>query len=572
MALDLIRDHVLSMERSSGQLRTTCPACTPSRKKKREKSLSIRFDGDVAIFNCFHCEEKGAVSLVDEVVTGPVPEPSVSLVESGLSEAQLEWFETRGITSGTTSRCNLTRGSIYIGNRSGRVLCIGFPYENADGTSATKWRDRHKNWSQTGAARSLWRINQWDSGDLVITEGEVDALSFEEIDVFATSVPNGAPSQRSVGANGSDVKYSYLWDAKDQIEKASRIILALDADEPGRILSEEIARRVGKGRCWKLQYPDGCKDANDVLVGYGPEKLREVLVDATPWPVSGLRDVSEYRSEILSLHDKGFESGMALGIPELDEIFRVCPQTLTICTGIPGVGKSAFLSWVSVELARKFNAPVAVLSAETPPVIHLLQASAIHQKKPYKGSAKMSTDDINESLDWLGERFVILDESDTQIESVLERAQAAVLRMGVRILIIDPYNFLTGSVGGAEEGSVQGINRLLTNLKNFSVQFGVSTFLVAHPVKMFRGQDGSTPVPTGYDVSGSAAFFGIADLGISVSRREGGRSLITVWKARFPWVGKPGEVELNFDMETGVYSSVMMPSASEDLDDGWFDL
>ena len=77
MALDLIRDHVLSMERSSGQLRTTCPACTPSRKKKREKSLSIRFDGDVAIFNCFHCEEKGAVSLVDEVVTGPVPEPSV---------------------------------------------------------------------------------------------------------------------------------------------------------------------------------------------------------------------------------------------------------------------------------------------------------------------------------------------------------------------------------------------------------------------------------------------------------------------------------------------------------------
>lgn len=570
---DIVREHVLGLPRLAGQRRTRCPLCSDLRRKKRVRSMSVRFDGDVALYHCFHCEEQGGVSLVeDEVMMRSVEAPVVSSVKPLLSEPQLKWLATRGISEDTATRCKIVKGDVYMRGRDAEVLCLGFAYENADGTSATKWRDSVKNFSQTGAARSLWRISDWSGGDLVITEGELDALSFEEVGIFAASVPNGAPS-RAATEGGSEVKYSYLWDAKDTIERASRIILALDADEPGRLLSEEIARRVGKGRCWKLQYPADCKDANDVLVNHGATRLKEVLSDATPWPVSGLRDVSEYRAEVMSLHEKGFESGMRVGIPELDEIFRVCPQTLTICTGIPGVGKSTFLSWVSVELARKSDWPVAVLSAETPPAIHLLQMAAVHQNKPYSGPSKMSSENLKESLDWLGERLVILDESDTQIDSVLERAQAAVLRMGVRVLIIDPYNFLTGSVGGTEEGSVLGINRLLVALKSFSVEHGTATFLVAHPVKMYRGNDGSVPVPTGYDISGSAAFFGICDLGISVSRKAGGRSLITVWKARFPWVGKPGEVELDFNAHTGVYTSTI-PGIAGGVgdDDGWGEL
>jgi len=194
-------------------------------------------------------------------------------------------------------------------------------------------------------------------------------------------------------------------------------------------------------------------------------------------------------------------------------------------------------------------------------------------QKPHEGPNKMSDDELLTALDWLDERCVILDDADTSIDSVLERAHAAVLRMGVRMLVIDPYNFLTGSLGGAsDESSISNINHLLTGLKNFSCQHSLSIMLVCHPVKMYRGNDGRTPTPTGYDVSGSASFYNVADAGITVSR-DGDSSFLTMWKARFPWIGKSGRCEMEFNPGTGSFSSAIQQwGAMPDDDDAWADL
>mgnify|MGYP003627039729 CR=1 FL=1 len=561
---ELIREHLGTISISRSQSRTTCPVCGPERKKKNERTLSVKLDGDAAVFICHHCGVAGSVPLGE-------PEPNSEVVPektSSLTEAQELWLQSRGISPQTSEKCGLTSAKIYLRSRGAEVDCVGFHYINSDGTRATKWRDGSKNFSQTGAARSLWRIEDWVEGDLVVCEGELDSLSFEQIGVSAVSVPNGAPSTLSDGSNGG--KYAYLWDAKSKIENASRIILATDDDDPGRLLSEEIARRIGKARCWRLVYPEGCKDANDVLTQKGEAALKDVLSGATPWPVSGLRDVAEFRSEVMSIHRRGLDHGVKVGIPELDKIFRVCPQTLTICTGIPGSGKSSFLSWVTMQLATRHNWSTAILSAETPPTILLLQMAAIHKSQAYLGKAKMSEPELAQALDWLKDRYVILDDSDTSIVSVLERAQAAVLRMGVRCLVIDPFNFLSGSVSGSEEGSVTNINKILVSLKSFAVEHSVAIFLVAHPTKMYRQGDGKVPVPTGYDVSGSSSFYNVCDAGITISR-SGAESIFTMWKARFPWIGKPGKIEMSFDHTTGIFSSAL--GAWGDMDgDSWSDI
>ena len=565
---ELIRQHLLDQPPARMQSRTICPVCSPDRKKKNERSLSIKMDKGSAVYLCHHCEASGIVSLEERVLESVVP---VEVIPA-ISEAQAEWFSSRGISEDVVEKCGVVTGNIFVRSRDAEVPCVGFRYENEDGSSATKWRDGAKNFSQTGSARALWRISDWVAGDLIICEGELDAMSCIQAGQYATSVPNGAPSVLS-GLNGTSTKYSYLWDAKEQIDKAKRIILATDGDEPGRCLAEEIARRIGKARCWRVVYPDDCKDPNDVLQKHGENSLREVLRAATPWPVHGLRSVSEYREEVLSLYHRGLDQGLGVGMPELDSIFRVCPQTLTIVTGVPGSGKSAFLSWLSVQLAAQHDWPFAVLSAETPPRIHLLQMASIYMQKPHEGPNKMSDDELLTALDWLDERCVILDDADTSIDSVLERAHAAVLRMGVRMLVIDPYNFLTGSLGGAsDESSISNINHLLTGLKNFSCQHSLSIMLVCHPVKMYRGNDGRTPTPTGYDVSGSASFYNVADAGITVSR-DGDSSFLTMWKARFPWIGKSGRCEMEFNPGTGSFSSAIQQwGAMPDDDDAWADL
>jgi twinkle protein len=552
---DVIRDHILGIEPLFQQNRTICPVCGPDRRKSKEKTLAIGLKEDVAVYFCHHCEISGKVKIEKEVPEEESNPRVVPAKTNGLSEAQIMWMASRGIGEAVIEACEIVSGKIYVKSRGDEVDAVGFRYLNADGSQATKWRDGAKNFSQTGSARSLWMIDKWTGGDLVICEGEMDALSFRQAGIFAVSVPNGAPSTLSSdGSNGA--KYSYLWDAKKYIEMADRIILATDSDEPGRLLSEEIARRIGKARCWRVVYPDGCKDANDVLVTLGESSLKDVLSSATPWPVTGLRDVSEFRDDAMLLHRNGLDKGIRVGIRDLDDLFRACPQTLTIVTGVPGSGKSSFLSWLTVQIAQKHKWSTAILSAETPPSILLLQMSAILREQPYLGKNKMSEPELAQSLDWLAEKYVILDDSDTSIGSVLERAQAAVLRMGVRILVIDPFNFLTGSIQGADEGSVTNINKILVSLKSFAVEHSVAIFLVAHPVKMYRQNDGKVPVPTGYDVSGSSSFYNVADAGITVSR-DGDEARITCWKARFPWIGKTGVTSLSFDIETGTFSHAL---------------
>ena len=81
-------------------------------------------------------------------------------------------------------------------------------------------------------------------------------------------------------------------------------MLATDNDEPGQALAEELARRLGRERCWRVRFPAGeadaaapeseephpgfRKDANDVLLNDGPEALQALIQAAEPYPIRGL--------------------------------------------------------------------------------------------------------------------------------------------------------------------------------------------------------------------------------------------------------------------------------------------
>ena len=79
---------------------------------------------------------------------------------------------------------------------------------------------------------------------------------------------------------------------------------------------------------------------------------------------------------------------------------------------------------------------------------------------------------------------------------------------------------------------------------------------VAHPAKL-RREDGKIPVPTLYDISGSANWSNKTDLGVVVYRlkeRYPPTTEIYVRKVRFKSVGKVGKVALRYDPATGCYS------------------
>jgi twinkle protein len=86
-------------------------------------------------------------------------------------------------------------------------------------------------------------------------------------------------------------------------------------------------------------------------------------------------------------------------------------------------------------------------------------------------------------------------------------------------------------------------------------------WFVAHPAKMHR-ENGNIPVPTLYDISGSANFANKADIGLVVHRdpqNDPTRTDIYVRKVRFKSVGKIGMCSLRYDRATGRYEALGKP-------------
>ena len=148
--------------------------------------------------------------------------------------------------------------------------------------------------------------------EIIICEGEIDKLSFEEAGFRnVISVPDGAPVKVKDGEVDpeDDAKFAYIWNCREELAGATKIILATDNDAPGYALAEELARRLGRERCWRVTWPSlgdaPRKDANEVLVHDGPDVLREVIENALPYPIKSLHDLGAFESETLALYEHG---------------------------------------------------------------------------------------------------------------------------------------------------------------------------------------------------------------------------------------------------------------------------
>jgi twinkle protein len=469
------------------------------------------------------------------------------------------WLAARGITSDTADKFGLLEDTKYF--RDGLRQAIGFPYKQGDQTYAIKWRSiEDKSFTQTGSAQTFWLIDYVTKGEpLYIVEGEADALACHQAGIKAVSIPNGAPAQIVEGRIDprEDRKFQYIWQAKDIIDVAPRIVLAVDNDAPGKALAGEIARRVGRARCWQVEWPGGCKDANDVLRTLGADALKEALENATPWPVKGLYEAASFSDQVLSLYDKGMPSGESTGFPEVDDIYTVAPGMLTIATGSPGSGKSAFIDNIMVNIARSKDWKFAMCSFENPPSTHVAKLAAIYAQRPFFDgpTPRMSRTEAERAMAWVNEHFVFLHQADGSLSSmdgIIDLAKAAVMRYGVRGLVIDPINYVGRN---PDQSETDWVSDMLTQLKLFATSSDAHVWLVAHPTKMQRKQDGSYPVPTGYDIAGSAHYFNKADMGISVHRedRTSNKSALHVWKSRFSWMGKVGQTDLTYEVSTGSF-------------------
>jgi twinkle protein len=476
-----------------------------------------------------------------------------------LGQIGLDFFESRGISLETAARFEIytasrpREGGQIVPDPNGNIIV--FPFLDNGVVVAEKYRAPGKRfWQRTGGRRTFWNATALDDPaladghlPLVITEGEIDALTAIDCGFpLAVSVPDGAPGVPE-GQSPDELepinptqenkgKFEFLFNNQERLKRVKRFILAVDNDPPGRRLAAELERRLSAWRCFFVTYPEGCKDLNEVLVRHGRDAVTRVLEGARPYPVRGLYRLSEYpERDALETFSTGWWT--------LDPHLMLFPGEFMVVTGVPGHGKSTWVLNLLVNLAKKYGWTSAVFSPEMPTVPHL-------RDKLRRMISDRWTTEVDQ---WIEQHFVFIGsdptgrhDDDFDLDWLLDRATDAVLRDGVRVLLIDPWNEIEHA-RRRDETVTDYIGRSIRALKRFAQQYAVAVIIVAHPTKDV-GKDGKARPVTLYDIDGSAHWFNKCDHGVIITREpEIDVAEVFVAKVRFQETGEKGTVRLRFD-------------------------
>ena len=559
---------------NDGKKKQFCPECHKERKHHpKDKSLSV--DWERCIAHCHHCDAsfffgkterignyqpKTQQPMKQEPKTHKIPGRLTN--EEPLDENMCRWFSDRGIPAEVAEAEGIIKVCRKMPQTGKIEKCIVFPYTVEGELVNRKYRDGAKHFMLEKDARLVpWRIDHIrDTPECIITEGEMDALSFivaGRDDVV--SVPNGA--QKNL---------TWLEDfIETHLENKTRIYIAADTDAKGLELREELVRRFGEEKCRIVTYGEGCKDANELLQQGGVSALRTAIEEAQEVPLEGVFTAGDVRGELEALFEKGLQKGATLDMGDLDNLLSVEVGRLMIVTGIPGDGKSEFLDEMAVRLSLRYDWRCAWFSPENFPVTlhHPKLMEKLIGKRFKQGT--MTPMEFDAAVRYLSRNFFdILPEEGYRVDTILEKAEALVRRKGIRVFILDPYNCLEHQIPTGQS-ETQYISEFLEKLRSFAHRRQVLVVLAAHPTKMKKDPiSGKYPVPTMYDVSGSAAFFNKADFGLAIERdRTQGVTRIHVQKVKFRHLGQLGVASFRYNLFNGRFVN-FREGGTPDIPDG----
>jgi twinkle protein len=506
-----------------------------------------------------------------------------------LSAAAATWFDKRGISPDVVARM-----AIYSGKRatngddaatvapdpSGDILV--FPFLERGEEVAAKYRARQRPdgskvlWQRPGGKRTFYNVDILDdpalvdgSAALVITEGEPDALAVMTAGYpFVVSVPDGAPPDKDAHGNvlppvpkhGDDIdpdhddKYKFIFNNWDRLKKIKRFVLMTDGDGPGNRLRDELARRLGRVRCAFVVYPAGCKDANEVLLQHGSDAVMRMIQGAVLFPVDGIYRMSEFPDPPqIEPKTTGFRR-LDFPVEDPNPALMLDLGLFMTVLGNPGSGKSTWTSQLAGYAAKihGWNVGIATFDMRIKPQMQKLLRQTFHDKPV----SQMTPREVAAADDFIDRRFTFInadsvdDEATPTIDWVLERAHDTLIRNGLDVLVLDPWNEVE-HVRGRGESLTEYTGAAIRKLKRFARMYNVLVIVVIHPTKEGALKENLSL----YDAADSAHWVNKADYGLIFERDyANGISTCAINKIRYRPLGRRGQIQFAYIEEMELFS------------------
>lgn len=336
-------------------------------------------------------------------------------------------------------------------------------------------------WVTKGTKRCLYAKNLIGDNvsELIISEGEIDALSWHSWSIPAVSVPNGV----------SDFDWVDLdWEWLARFEK---IYVSMDMDEPGKEAAQEICKRLGLHRCYIVSLHK--KDANECLVaGLTRGDMEKCLSTAKAIELDEIKRPDDFKKEVTD-HYMTDPATVGLATPWFPALpWRVRKGEMTVFTGFSGHGKTLGLNQLMLHLVQQ-GCKILDCSLEIRPGLTLYYMTRCAMAKKYAEKHEAEA-----CVSWLNDQMLFLDCVGTvNAERIMHASEYARKRHGVDVLVIDSL-FKCG-MSGEDYGAARAFADKLTSFANNT---GVHVILVAHSRKTQNGNEYSPPTKS--DVAGSS--------------------------------------------------------------------
>ena len=535
-----------------GKREGICPLCSHDRQPKNQKAKCAMYDWERGLGTCMNCNEVFQLHTFkrksDSLKEYVKPEWKNN---TQLSDKAIQWFEARGISQKTLVKMKITEGVEFMPQTGKNENTIQFNYFINNELINIKYRDGRKNFKLVrGAEKVFYNIDRTIGHNyVVIVEGEMDALSFIECGVDSVvSVPNGATI--------NNVNLDYLDSCIDYFESKEKIILAVDQDEAGLALKQELIRRLGAEKCFTIDFGSH-KDANEFLISNGRDMLHSIIDKAKPVPIENVVTLKDINEELEEFIYEGFKPGYQIGLNNFDSIFSTYTGQFITVTGVPSSGKSDFVDRMVVGYNLKYGWKTAFASPENKPTflhVHKL----IRKIGGWMPSEKdIGTDRWNDIITTVNDNFYFIENERYDLDEVLKKGAELVKRKGIKCLVIDPYNKV--KMQGASNMSIPDATmEYLTRVEAFAKKYDVLVIIVAHPTKMHKKEDGTIDEPTMYSIKGGGEWYDASYHGLLVHRDYNKKTVkVKVLKVKFQNLGEnQAEAHFKWDNSSGDYLPV----------------
>lgn len=470
----------------------------------------------------FHCERCGHHGDV-KVRPARFREDHISLDPIWWEQATsmgsvLKWFEAQGIDAATISQCNIGVAKTYFPMIDRWEAAFVFPCRltlegpPVDLLGLHIKKDTYAETKRLPRAIPVpWGWESFQPGRVILVDHPMDRLALLQAGFDSVAC---IPERLDPRSPEAEQDWNFLAAIEKDASTVTKFVIALHDDDRGHAIEEELARRLGKERCfrtrWQHHRPPNGKTASaiNVLLEFGATALGDEIELASPFPVAGVYELMDVEDRFDVLYEFGLQRGAPTGWPSLDTHYTVMTGQWTLVTGIPGHGKSSWLDALLVNLAQHQGWKFGMFSPENQPIErHYASLMEKVARAPFnEGSVPRITPEVKDAKkSWLNEHFKVILPDDEKgnwtIDGVLSLAKTLVYRFGIKGLVIDPWNELDHSRPSAVS-ETDHISASLTKIRRFSRENDVHIWVVAHPAKLNRSADGKYPVPTMYDISG----------------------------------------------------------------------